>query len=141
MRIVKEIYDQMLAAPIVPPEIGGILGTSDKKIIDYVVFDIGLSKDNGGVYVPNTDFLNQNIEEWLKRGIEFEGIFHTHAPQWPDLSNADKAYIIHVLKAMPSSKQKLCFPLVFPGRNMKGYIAKRHGNIIDIIDDNIEILR
>ena len=141
MKILIEIYNQILACPKVPPESGGILGTSDRKNIDYVVFDRGLSKENGGIYIPNIDFLNRTIEKWSMMGIEFCGIFHTHVSQLSMLSNKDKEYIIDIINAMPSNVRLLYFPLVFPGKNMKGYIAERRGGAVNIIDDDIEIVK
>ena len=92
------------------------------------------------MYIPNTQFLNQTIAEWEKSRIKFRGIFHTHTPQWTELSNEDRAYIIDILKAMPASIKFLYFPLVFPGIQIKNYIAQQTGNAFDIVDDDIEII-
>ena len=46
MKILKEVYEKMMACPGVPPESGGILGTSDGRIINHVLFDKGLQEDN-----------------------------------------------------------------------------------------------
>ena len=140
MKILKEVYEKMMACPGVPPESGGILGTSDGRIINHVLFDKGLQEDNEGMYYPDISFLNQTIENWTENGIRFQGLFHTHAPQWPVLSNDDKFYIVEILNVMPSNIEKLYFPLVFPGQNIKAYIAKRQEGIIVIFDDNIEIV-
>lgn len=89
MRVVKDIYEQLLNSPMVPPECGGIIGSDHGNIITHVIFDKGNTPDIGIMYIPNTQFLNQTIEEWEKSGIKFRGIFHTHAPQWAELSNED----------------------------------------------------
>lgn len=93
------------------------------------------------MYIPNTQFLNETIEEWKWRGIKFRGIFHTHTPQWAELSNEDRVYIIDILKAMPCSMESLYFPLVFPKMQIKNYIAQKNENAFDIVDDDIEIIR
>lgn len=52
-----------------------------------------------------------------------------------------RVYIIDVLKAMPASIKFLYFPLVFPGIQIKNYIAQKKGNAFDIVNDDIEIIR
>lgn len=141
MKIKEEIYLQLLACPTVPPECGGIIGSKNGEIITHAIFDNYNKADEGIVYIPNTQFLNQTIKKWAKCGIKFLGIFHTHAPQWPTLSNGDKVYIIDILNAMPATIQFLYFPLVFPGEKIKNYIAKKNGNTVNIVDDDIEIIK
>lgn len=41
---------------------------------------------------------------------------------------------------MPASIKFLYFPLVFPGIQIKNYIAQQTGNAFDIVDDDIEII-
>lgn len=126
--------------PTVPPECGGIIGSNDGSHITHVVLDRGYLTNNGGAYKPNTHFLNQIIKEWAEHGIEFRGVFHTHAPQWPDLSNNDKIYIYDILNAMPFNIQFLYFPLIIPKAYVKNYIAFKSGNAISIVGDSIEII-
>lgn len=140
MKITKNIYTKLLNCPRVPPECGGIIGSKHGDIITHVVLDKGCLSDAGIMYIPNTQFLNQTIAEWEKSGIKFRGIFHTHAPQWTELSNEDRVYIIDILKAMPASIKFLYFPLVFPGIQIKNYITQKTGNAFDIVDDDIEII-
>lgn len=80
-----------------PPECGGIIGSEHGDVITHVVFDKGCPSDAGIMYIPNTQFPNQMIAEWEKSGIKSREIFHTHAPQWAELSNEDRAYIIDIL--------------------------------------------
>lgn len=141
MIITKNIYTKLLNCPRVPPECGGIIGSGHGNVITHVVFDKGCPPDAGIMYIPNTQFLNQTIKKWEKRGIKFRGIFHTHAPQWADLSNDDKVYIIDILNALPPSIEFLYFPLVFPDMQIKNYIARKNENAFDIVDDDIEIIR
>lgn len=141
MKLTDEIYQRMVSCPQVPPETGGIIGSSDGEIIDSLIFDFGLSNGNGGVYIPNVNFINQNIIEWAESGIKFYGIFHTHILQWSDLSNGDKTYITQILTTMPSGVNRLYFPLVFPNRNLKCYVAIREDNIVNIINDDIKIIK
>lgn len=141
MKIIESIYLQILDCPDVPPECGGLLGAENGEVVNHVVFDSGLQSSETGIYIPNIPFLNDILREWGEHGIEFKGIFHTHAVQWPVLSKDDKVYINEILNAMPTSIQFLYFPLVFSKRNIKGYCARRTGITIDIIDDNITIIK
>lgn len=141
MKILEDIYIQLLDSPAVPPESGGIIGSSNGEVINHVVFDRGQLNHRGGVYMPDTQFLNQIIKDWNECEIEFRGIFHTHAAQWPELSNSDRIYIIEILKAMPSYIQNLYFPLIFPGEKIKAYCARKNGNVISIVDENIDIIK
>lgn len=140
MRMLNKIYEQLLACPKVPPECGGILGSQSDESIRKIVFDKGIPENNGCVYSPNVGFLNKTIAEWTQCGIEFRGIFHTHAPQWIGLSKGDIDYIIQIVNAMPSHIHFLYFPLVFPGLYIRGYCAKREGGVVGIFDDGIEII-
>lgn len=140
MKISKVIYNIIINCPDVPPETGGILGTSNGEVINHVVFDMGISSANGGVYIPDIHFLNQTISEWNKTGIQFRGMFHTHAIQWPSLSENDRIYIMDILYNMPPEVEFLYFPLVFPGKSIKVYLAKRKRGSFDIINDGIEIV-
>ena len=141
MKIFESIYRQMISLPQVPPESGGILGTSEGEIVDCIIYDEGIVSDNCCIYVPNVCFLNQKIVKWCEKGIRFLGVFHTHALQWPSLSNADKDYIIDILTAMPSDVKSLFFPLIFPGGYIKSYIGVRSRGTVDIFADDIEIIQ
>ena len=141
MKIFESIYQQMISLPQVPPESGGILGTSEGEIVDCFIYDEGIVSENYCVYAPNVVFLNQRIVKWREKGIRFLGVFHTHALQWPSLSNADKDYIIDILTAMPSDVESLFFPLIFPGGYIKSYIGVRSGKEADIFVDDIEIIK
>ena len=78
MKILKEVYEKMMACPGVPPESGGILGTSDGRIINHVLFDKGLQEDNEGMYYPDISFLNQTIEKLDRKRNPIPGfISHT----------------------------------------------------------------
>lgn len=130
----------MIECPQVPPETGGIMGTNDGEIINHIIFDKGIDRNNGGMYIPNTKLFNDFIAEWNTNGIEFRGIFHTHASRWPSLSVDDKIYIVKILDAMPPGLKYLYFPVVFPKQTIKAYVAYKKGTVINIIDDDIEIV-
>ena len=136
MILTKLVYDQLLNCSKVPPEIGGILGSRD-KIVNKVIFDKGISTANDCVYIPNVYQLNQLILQWSKMKITFSGMFHTHADQWSAFSMDDIRYIRTILISMPATINELYFPIVFPGRMLKSYIARRRGKDVDIIEDSI----
>lgn len=73
MRIFEKTYWQLMdAMPVVPPEIGGILGGSPSVICEYKI-DTGTGKGCGCSYAPNVERLNAEIKEWQKREIAFQG--------------------------------------------------------------------
>lgn len=104
--------------PSVPPEMGGILG-SKNNAIDEIKFDRKITSCESGIYVPDVKILNKYIQEWNERGIQFQGLFHTHAFNWPELSQDDKEYIVCIMKAMPEVVNQLYFPLIFPSSHIR----------------------
>ena len=139
MNVKKEIQDIMLSCHKVPPEMGGIIGER-YGIVDTVIVDLGVQGLKPGVYSPNIDFINQIIDEWCEVGINFVGIFHTHAKQWPNLSSSDQKYIEKIMCSMPQNVDKLLFPLVFPGEYIKWYIAEKQIEGIEIYESTINIV-
>lgn len=139
MLITKEVFNELLNCPIVPPEIGGIL-LGNSSIIDTVVFDSGIKeqKNTGIKYVPDVKFLNKCLSIYNKQGKKFWGMFHTHACQWKNLSNNDIHYIKNIMRAMPSEIEYLYFPLVFPRENIKAYKAQKKSFQIIINKSEIE---
>ncbi len=139
MKISEYIYNQLLNLPFVPPETGGILGGRG-RLIDHMVLDTEGGHANGS-YTPAVSFLNRSIHAWRKRDICFYGIFHTHLPNWIGLSQADVRYINSIMLAMPQAIDKLYFPIVHPTLSIESYMAKRVGNKVHIIHDDIEIIK
>jgi hypothetical protein len=137
VKINKDIYEKLLNTPEVPPESGGILGGKD-QIISKVMFDQGLITREGQ-YKPDVMFLNQTIKGWSRCGIEFYGIFHTHAKQWLDLSGEDKKYIVKIMNSMPDSVHEILFPIVFPEYTVSWFKAEKHYETVDIREISIEI--
>ena len=139
MKIQRGVYEQLLKCPQVPPETGGILG-GNHSVIHTVRFDRGALHDPGVTYMPNTVFLNRCIKAWSTAGIDFYGIFHTHAQQWPTLSGADKGYVHKIMWALPSSVQELYFPLVFPGCTVKWFRAHKTPRNVYLSEIAVEIV-
>lgn len=125
-----------------PPETGGILGSSDGKIVTEVIMD-KKSKDikHACSYSPNVDFLNLCIDSWLSAGKLFMGIFHTHFAGVKTLSCADKKYIADIMNAMPQEINTLYFPIfVLPDRELVCYKATKKNKSINIELDALEII-
>ncbi|MGM9640596.1 MAG: hypothetical protein ACI3V3_04445 [Faecousia sp.] len=140
MRILRAVYAKIVEnCPVVPPEVGGILGCRDDVICEFVL-DEGNSCMERAVYTPRTDFLNACIAAWSKQQIHFCGIFHSHLPWENTLSSADKAYFREVLGAMPDLISHLYFPLVLPHIRMLSFVAFRSKDGICIEKDDIEII-
>lgn len=141
MKIKKELYNQLINCPAVPPELGGILA-GDDEMIDTVVMDSGIQNplQNGIKYITNTEYLNDQLSLLIDEGKRFWGMFHTHANQWDSLSNADMEYIKMIMNSMPSKIEKLFFPVVYPGLCIKAYIAQRENGETTIHNDEIELI-
>lgn len=140
MIIDKAVYDAItLHCPHVPPETGGILGGHGEHITD-VIFDVNHQYTNQAVYRPNVDFLNHHIALWIRQGIEFRGIFHSHLANQLELSKDDQEYIIKIMSAMPTSINELFFPIIIPTRNILVYRAKRNTYGIVIQPDCLQQL-
>lgn len=134
--ILNEILNQM---PLVPPEAGGIIGGKEGRV-SFWKYDTGcLTK--GCSYSPNVGFLNEVIASWVDRGYDFMGILHVHFGGSRYLSDGDKVYIEKIMKAMPTSIEKLYFPIVVqPEKQLFSYMVYQNfwGKII-INADTIEV--
>lgn len=139
MKLIWKIYEQLLRLPAVPPETGGILGSREEGI-DRMVIDTNQTSGYNGIYILDISFLNHCIGKWADEGIRFMGMFHTHAPNWPDLSMEDRKYIQQIMKAMPDSIDRLYFPLIFPSNNIKVFLAVRSGEQISITEEDVEFI-
>lgn len=132
MTIDQHTYNVLSAAfSPVPPEAGGILGSSDGCICAFV-YDPGTPDMSRNCYTPDVDFLNRIIEQWQDQGIAFCGIVHSHPPGQQNLSEADLEYIQTILNCIPKQIHALYFPIVIPGEGIFPYLAKRNGAVIPI---------
>ncbi len=124
-----------------PPETGGILGSSAGQKIDRVIMDEPhISRGRMCSYSPNVAFLNKNIEIWQNDGIVFQGIFHTHFMNIETLSLADKEYITAIMKAMPNDVEYLYFPVfVLPKRKLISFKAVMKSENVEIYHDEIHM--
>ena len=113
MKILEEIYQELLHMPAVPPETGTVLGGS-KHCITHFMFDEGVENKNYDSYLPDTSKINVVINEWIQEGIQFYGIAHTHRAASKKLSNGDEMYINEIVKELHSSVDVLYFPIVMP---------------------------
>lgn len=142
MKICKEVLDAILnSMPALPPEVGGIIGGKAGEICIWE-FDKGYEEKRCCVYRPNVDHLNRIIAIWIDKGYDFMGIFHVHFGGAKHLSEGDKLYIEKIMKSMPKTIKKLCFPIVVqPERELISYIATRgRFQKIKIIADKVEII-
>lgn len=139
MKILSDVYDQIIQCPYVPPEKGGIIGVKN-GVVCSCCFDNNLSQINSAVYIPNVDFLNAKIREWKEKGIDFGGIFHSHPENQPELSADDIEYIKVIFQAMPTSIKTLYFPIVLPNVALVSFKAIRKKDTIHILEDKITII-
>ena len=138
MKFLKKIFNEIICTcPDAPPETGGILGSKNGLIVDFL-FDKGINHDFPDQYVPDVDKLNKKIENWIKDGIGFCGIFHTHFPDGIYLSKADKRYIIEILNAI--QQKMLYFPIVFPKKDMIVWKAEIIHDQLILSHESIELI-
>lgn len=140
MTIDQHTYDALRTAfSPVPPEAGGILGSSNGCICAFA-YDPGTPDITRNCYTPNVDFLNRIIEQWQTQGITFYGIVHSHPTGQQKLSEADLSYIQTILDCMPEQIDALYFPIVIPGEGVFPYLAHRGPAVtLDIINITKEI--
>ena len=140
MKILRTIYSQIINfCPLVPPVVGGIIG-SRENVIDSVVFDVKHKEYDKAVYIPDTDNLNNTISQWNENGICFMGVFHSHPVDQETLSSDDIEYIKSIFCSMPESITELYFPVVIPKSHICSYRLKNINHRIVIIDDKIDIV-
>lgn len=137
--IIKEIN---ISVSDIPPETGGILGSSNGNVIDKLIMDHpSETPERPCSYSPNTNFLNHCINKWQENNISFMGIFHTHFVGVKTLSSGDRNYIYAIMAAMPDNIEYLYFPIfVLPDRILVCYKAVKCGSMVDILLDELQIL-
>lgn len=135
--VLKDIYKAM---PVIPPEIGGIIGGKN-DVVSIWHKDIGVYS-RGCMYSPNVRELNLIIEQWGKQEVFFMGIFHVHFWGVDTISEGDIVYIKQIMNAMPEVINKLYFPIIVqPLNKCIPYIAYRgKNNEIIIRQDELIIL-
>ena len=139
MKIDNDIYWLMLNAfSPVPPEAGCILGSRNGVVYAFE-YDAGSPQFAEAIYIPDVIRLNHVISSWVKIGISFCGLAHSHPPTQKTLSANDVSYINSIMKAIPASMDKLYFPLIIPNEEMISYVVLRGETGIQILDDEIEI--
>lgn len=139
MKILSDVYDQIIQCPSVPPEKGGIIGVKN-GVVCSCCFDNNLSQTNSAVYIPDVDFLNAKIREWEEKEITFGGIFHSHPKNQPELSADDIEYIKVIFQAMPTSIKTLYFPIVLPNVELVSFKAIYQEDAVHILEDKIKII-
>lgn len=88
-------------------EQGCILGKKD-ELVDSVFFDKGNNKE--GEYEPNIDILNNVLNDWFDKDIEFIGMAHSHPNGLLLMSDADEKYMRELGKI--NDMDKLYFLIV-----------------------------
>lgn len=111
----------------------------DDVVTDFV-FDKGKIDFKKAVYIPNTDFINNQINDWSKQKIEFCGIVHTHPNNQRTLSADDIYYIKNIMSTMPKTISYLYFPIIIPHKNIISYKAEINKGKIDIYADEIIVI-
>ena len=140
MRIKIAVYNKILDyCPVVPPEVGGILGAST-DVIDLVAFDVGSREMNSVTYEPNVDILNKQLNAWTQDGITFCGLFHTHPMEQNTLSQDDIEYIEKIMFSLDSIVSSLYFPIVIPNSHLISYKGINQNHSILIVSDKIDLV-
>lgn len=136
MKIKKQVFDELMSnIHQAPPEIGGILG-GQNNCINFFAVDKGLPSNNYDEYIPNIDFLNNIINEWIMKDISFYGMFHTHFERGYTLSTNDKKYIYRILQY--TELKNLYFPIIVPQQIMVVYKANIENRQLILETEGIE---
>lgn len=137
VKIYNEILNEIIKRmPLVPPEVGGIIGGKGGRVCCWE-YDKGYF-EKGCSYSPNVNFLNEVIAEWIDKDYDFMGIFHVHFGGSKSLSSSDKEYIEKIMKAMPSSIEKLYFPIVVqPENQFISYVAYQNSSGEIVVDADV----
>lgn len=133
MRIKREVCKQIEALKdFKGGECGGILGSTDGKVIDTIEPDRP-SEGDGFTYSPDVVHLNGVIARWHSTGIRFCGFFHTHLFNVNNLSEQDRIYIEEIMRTVPDRYGRLFFPVyVIPKGELVAYCAERNRNDVRI---------
>ena len=110
-------------------EQGCILGKTN-DIVNHVFFDKG---EKEGEYEPNIDLLNEVLEDWFNKGIEFIGMAHSHPNGLILMSDTDEKYMRELRKT--NDMDKLYFLIVGYDDN-SNFLVKVH----TLLDFDGEIL-
>jgi hypothetical protein len=119
-------------------EAGGILGGKDGVISQFILDDGQACYPDK--YIPNVLFMNRKIDEWIKNGIEFYGMIHSHLTKVKKLSNEDVIYIKRIMTGMPDYIKELYFPLVIPEHQIVPFIARRSNDTVLLVQDKLQIV-
>lgn len=137
MKIFKSTFDKIMASyPNVPPENGGILGSKNGILCEYI-HDKSLQSYDEAIYVPDIVFLNKCIERWKTNNVAFAGMIHSHKRGEEALSTGDLQFI---KKIMISTEIQLFFPIIIPRCRMISYRATKEAGKLVIKKDNIEFV-
>lgn len=141
MQIYKDVFNEIMNIEIdAPPEVGGIIG-GNKNIVKKHFLESGLVSNKACSYTPNVSLLNAIIAEWETKGVYFMGIYHTHFNDVQTLSEGDVQYINRIMYSMPTTIERLYFPLVIlPSRKMICYMALNKSDSIEICRDDLILI-
>lgn len=80
-----------VAATLILPETGGILGCESNDVINHFHHD-ATGTSTKKIYVPDIIALNKVIADWHTQGIKFVGFIHSHSAGKKFLSRLDIKY-------------------------------------------------
>lgn len=126
------VYETLIRLPQVPPETGGILAGCN-GLISEAYLQSGTEKRDGE-FQPDENELLPVLDQWIEQGFDLIGIFHTHAPNWPDLSGEDRNYLEAFWKLNRESGLTFCFPLVFPESHIRLFSMKEEEGKIETFE-------
>ena len=112
LKLSNSVYQQICGTiGKLPPECGGILGSTNGSIITEFYFDKS-GKSSVTRYAPDVFGINNMlIHDWMPRGIFMVGIVHSHANKVLAPSCGDISYGIRILQAL-DTVDKFYLPIV-----------------------------
>ncbi len=137
MKIDYDVYLKIMNSfPEVPPERGGIIGGKNKIITEFILDDTNTFTDKA-MYVPDVEFINNQIEIWQSLNIDFYGIIHSHISDG-SLSQQDIEYIKKIMTHTPDNIRELYFPIIIPNESIVFYKAEKLQNNVIISKDSYQ---
>ena len=88
---IDESVIEEIGKNLILPEMGGILGTAENRIVTKFYYD-STGTTTKTRYIPDVQRLNVVIESWAREGVSFVGYVHTHPKGMEKLSPFDIDY-------------------------------------------------
>lgn len=110
--IETKVYGRIMSTiGSVRTEAGGMIGGYNGVVTEFYYDDpCGRKNVDDYVHIPNVNHMNQILEDWYARNIEFMGIIHSHPADMKTLSFTDIRYAQKLIK--DNDMNYVLFPII-----------------------------